>query len=107
MNLLGLFLGSIVSRNLDDPEQLKRMARIKGTVNVLAGAMTVSLAFSEGRLVISRDLASGASAQVSGTMDSLMGMALGRGMVVLVLTGQIKIRGNPFLLLKVKPLLMA
>lgn len=107
MNLLGLFLANIIGRNLEQPEQLKRLSKVKGSINVFAGAMTVALSFSEGALTVSREPLQGANAQVSGTMDALMGMALGRSMVGMVLSGRIKIKGNPFLLLKIKPLLMA
>ncbi len=106
MNLLGLFLGNIIGRNLEQPAQMKRLSKAKGNIIVHAGTMTVSLCFSGGKLTILRGSVAEANASVSGTMDSLMGMALGRGMVGMVLAGRIKIKGNPFLLLKIKPLLM-
>ena len=107
MNLLGLFLASIISRNLEQPDHEQRFAKVKGAVLVEAGTMTVALCFAEGKLVVTRAAPEQVNARVSGAMDALMGMSLGSGMVGMVLSGRIKIKGNPFLLLKIKPLLMA
>lgn len=107
MNLLGLLLGNIIQRNLDDQAKLARFNKLAGAVEVHAGEMCVTLSFGEGQLRVSRDPVERPRATVSGSMNALMGMALGGGMVGPWLMGHIKTRGSLWLLLQLKPLLAA
>lgn len=105
MNLLGLLLANIIERNLEDPGKLKKMQSMSGALEVHAGQMCVTLLFEDGGMKVSREIQDSPRATVSGSMDTLMGLALGGGMVGPWLAGRIKTRGNLLMLLKLKPLL--
>lgn len=107
MSLLGLILASIIQRNLEHEENRRRIGRLSGAVAVTAGEMKVTLRFAEGRLTVTRAEDEKPRAAVSGTMDSLMGVALGRGMVGPWLAGKLKVSGNLLLLLRMLPLMSA
>ncbi len=107
MNLLGLLLANIIQRNLDNEAKLKRFQSMSGALEVHAGQMCVTLTFADGHMTVSRGPADSPRATVSGAMDTLLGLALGGGMVGPWLAGRIKTRGNLFMLLKLKPLLAA
>ena len=107
MNLLGLLLANIIQRNLQDPGKLKKLQSMSGALEVHAGQMCVTLLFEGGGMKVSRQTAKKPRATVSGSMETLMGLALGGGMVGPWLAGRIKTRGNLFMLLKLKPLLAA
>jgi hypothetical protein len=106
MNLLGLILANLIERNLADPELRRRFDRLDGAVAVTAGRMAVTLRFARGSLSVERGAAEGARAAVSGTLETLMGLALGAGMVGPYLSGRLKARGL-LTLLRLKPLLRA
>jgi hypothetical protein len=107
MNLLGLILGSIIDRNLARPENNRRGQRLTGDLVVQAGQMTVTLAFGGGRVTVSRGPAESPRSAVAGSLDALMNLALGGGMVGPWLTGKLKTQGSLLFLLRVKPLLLA
>ena len=107
MSLLGLILASIITRNLEREENLKRLQKLSGAVQVTAGEMMVTLRFEQGRLTVVRGGDDKARAAVSGSMESLMGVALGQGMVGPWLAGRLKASGNLFMLLKMLPLMSA
>lgn len=107
MSLLGLILASIIERNCEREENLARLAKLSGAVQVTAGEMVVTLRFDQGHLTVIRGPDDKARASVSGTMDSLMGVALGKGMVGPWLAGRLKVSGNLFMLLKMLPLMSA
>lgn len=107
MSLLGLILASVIQRNCEREENLARLSKLAGAVQVTAGEMVVTLRFGEGRLTVIRGPDEGARAAVSGSLDSLMGVALGQGMVGPWLAGKLKTRGNLFMLLKMLPLMTA
>ncbi len=107
MSLLGLILASIIRRNLEHEENLARLKRLDGAVAVTAGEMQVTLRFADGALTVTRAQEDKPRAAVSGTMDSLMGVSLGQGMVGPWLAGKLKTRGNLLFLLKMLPLMTA
>ncbi len=105
MSLLGLLLANIIERNLEQEDNRQRLGKLCGAVEVTAGEMKVNLCFADGKLTVARDVQERPRAAVSGSMSSLMGVALGRGMVGPWLTGQLKTRGNLLMLLRLLPLL--
>jgi hypothetical protein len=106
MNLLGLLLGNVIERNLSEPAHQRRLGALEADVMIQAGEMVVTLSFSRGQLTIARGASEKAKAGIRGSLDALMHMALGRGLIGPLLSGRIKISGNPFTLLKIKPLMM-
>lgn len=107
MSLLGLLLGSIIARRAELPDGQKRLAKLKGAVVVEAGQMIISMRFAEGRVTVSRGAVEKPRARVKGSMDALMKIALGGGMVGPWLAGRIKTQGSLPLLLGVMPLMKA
>jgi hypothetical protein len=105
MNLLGLLLGSIIERQAQQEPARKRLARLRGALVVKAGEMSITLSFSDGRVTVSRGAAKAPRAVVEGSMQALMNVALGGGLVGPWLAGRLRTRGNPLLLLKVLPLM--
>ena len=104
-NLLGLLLHNIVATNLADDAKYARVRAAGGDVRVQAGEMVVTLRLGDGRLTIIAGPRENPRAQVKGDMGSFLKVARGVGVVGPVLSGSIRIRGNPFLLLKLMPLL--
>ena len=105
MNLLGLLLGSIIERQAEQEATQRRLDKLRGALVVEAGSMTITMTFADGRVTISRGAADKPRARVRGTMQSLMNISLGGGMVGPWLAGHIKTSGNLFMLLKVLPLM--
>ncbi len=105
MNLLGLLLGSIIERQAQQEPARKRLARLRGALVVKAGEMSITLSFADGRVTVSRGAAKAPRAVVEGSMQALMNVALGGGLVGPWLAGRLRTRGNPLLLLKVLPLM--
>lgn len=105
MNLLGLILGSIIERNLVDAQKRRRFEKLSGKVVVQASEMIITLKFERGKLRIARGPVEGAKAQVRGSLEELMNLALGGGMVGPWLAGRLKTRGSLLLLLKMRRLL--
>lgn len=105
MNLLGLILGNIIERNLADPARQRGAARLRGDVVVQAGEMIVTLSFAESGVTVRRGAAARPRAAVRGSLDTLMGLALGRGMVGPVLAGRLKPQGSLLQLLRMRRLL--
>jgi hypothetical protein len=107
MNLLGLLMHGLLARNLAREEVYAKARRIAGDVLVRAGEMAVTMRFADGRVTILCGVAGRPRARVSGTMDGLLGVVAEGRMVMPFLSGKIKIGGNPFLLLKMLPLIKA
>jgi len=105
MNLLGLILAGIIERNLEDQEKRQRFEKLDAEVVVRAGEMAVTLRFGGGRLVVSRGASERPRAQVAGSLDALMALSLGGGMVGPWLAGRLKTRGSLLLLLRLRRLL--
>ena len=107
MSLLGLLLGSIIERQADQPETIKRLQKLHGALVVEAGTMTITMQFADGRVTILRGAAEGARARVRGSMEALLNISLGNGMVGPWLSGRIKTKGSLLMLLRVLPLMRA
>ena len=105
MNLLGLILAGVIERNLQDEKALRKFERLDAEVVVEAGAMVATLRFQRGRLVVVRGAAERPRARVGGSLDALMSLSLGGGMVGPWLTGRLKTRGSLLLLLRLRRLL--
>jgi len=107
MNLLGYILQSLFLRNLQTEAGKRTMQKMKGTVLVGASDMRVTLEFGDGNLVMSVGAGQKSDARVSGSMEALLSVALGKGMVLPVLTGKLKVGGKVWRLLKMLKLLKA
>jgi hypothetical protein len=107
MNLVGYILRSLLERNLATEAGAKAFSKMKGRVLVGASAMRLTLDFSGPDLVISVGERGKPDARVSGDMTTLLGVALGKGMVGPVLSGKLKVGGKFWRLLRMIQLLKA
>jgi hypothetical protein len=107
MSLLGLMLGDVIARNLIRPEGAALAWRLRGSVAVIAGRMAITLGFEGGRVVIRRGAEARPRARVSGSLDGLLQVSLGRSPIHSFLAGEVSIRGNPLFVLKLLPLMRA
>jgi hypothetical protein len=107
MNLLGYILSSLVKRNLETPKGARAFSKMKGTVLVGASKMKVTLDFSGNDLEMEVGEQGKADVRVRGSMDTLLGVSLGKGMVWPVMTRRLKVGGKVWRLLRMLPLLKA
>jgi len=107
MNLVGYILAALIERNLQTEAGQRAFAKMKGTVLVGASKMAVTLDFTGEDLVMSVGQRGKPGARVAGSMDTLLGVSLGRGMVGPVLSGKLKIGGKAWRLLRMLKLMKA
>lgn len=107
MNMLGYILRCLVERNLETPKGARAFAKMKGTVMVGASRMRVTLDFSGEDLVVEMGWRDNVDVRVRGSMDTLLGVSLGKGMIWPVVTGRLKVGGKVWRLLRMLPLLKA
>jgi len=105
MNLLGLILKSILEGNLELEKKARKAAKINGKIGVQAGEMKITLHCDAGQFKIVRGHGDKSNARVRGGLKPFLEIALGGGLVQPVIDGDVRIGGNPFLLLKLIPLL--
>jgi hypothetical protein len=104
-NLLGLLMKDLVASNLADDATYEKMKAIQGDIQVRAGDMVVTMRFGGDQLRILDGEQKDPKASVGGSMPALLSVVTGGGMIGPLLSGAIKIGGNPFVLLKVLPLI--
>ncbi len=107
MNLLGYILRSLVEKNLNTPKGARALLKMTGTVLVGASKMRLTLDFSGEDLVMEVGARGKPDVRVVGSMDALLGVSLGKGMVWPVLTRRLKVGGKVWRLLRMLPLLKA
>jgi hypothetical protein len=107
MNLLGYILRALINRNLQTDAGVRALKKMKGKILVGASRMKVTLDFDGDDLQISVGAREKAQTRVSGSMDTLLGVALGKGMVGPVLAGRLKVGGRVWRLLRMLKLLKA
>ncbi len=105
MNLLGLLMRGLLAESLLDDARYAVAKKMRGDVAVRAGSMAVTLRFGGGRLTLVRGDSPSARARVAGTMTALLGVVLRQGMVRAFFAGKLRIGGNPFVLLRILPLI--
>ncbi len=107
MNLIGYILRSLIERNLRTEAGARAFAKMKGKVLVGASSMLVTLDFDGEDLVMSVGRTGKPDTRVRGSMEALLGVALGRGMVGPVLSGRLKVGGKVWRLLRMLKLMKA
>jgi hypothetical protein len=96
MNLLGLLLGSVITRRLDEAGARWHARCLRGQVLVEAGEMRVSLGFTQAKIQIRRGRSPGPRAAfIRGTLTALLDAAQGRRRVLHVLRGELVAWGWP------------
>ena len=105
MNLLGLLMRSVLEQALADPTKAKKARRLRGEVLLRGGRMQIVVAFTPGGISIRRAIGAAPRTHVEGDLRSLLEVALGRALILPVLTGRVRVGGNPFVLLRLVSLL--
>jgi len=100
MHLAGHVLRALLESNVRAGARVPR-----GCIAVCAGQMGLTLVGDGQRLLLEAGVSPEARAVVSGSLDAFTDVALGRGMVLPVLTGRLRLAGNPLALLAWLPLL--
>ncbi len=97
-HLMAFFVRSLLERRMAVPAVAKRAQSIRGRFSLEGSGMRAVLSFSESGIEIACGDGA-ADAGVRGELSTLLGVCLGKGYILPVLTGRIGIRGNPFKLL--------
>ena len=102
MNLLGLLLKRMIEKNLNDTINLKKLNNKK--IFIQAGKMKVTLNISDDNIEIKRVTAIAKSnAKIRGSFDAFIRIATGKRrpfiFFIEILSGNIRIGGNPLTLL--------
>ena len=107
MSIVGLMIGRVIERNLDNPARAAKASKIKGKLGVKAGRMSFTLDFSGGDVSIMPGLVEPLRALISGSLGSLMQISLGKGPVRSFLAGEVAMKGNPIFAFRALPLILA
>jgi hypothetical protein len=107
MNLLGLILRSLLSRNLRDPRRARRAAGLRGVIAIQAGDMQIGLCAEPGQLTLRRGAPARPRARVRGSLPVFLDLALGGSLLKPLLDGEVSVGGNLLLLLRLLPLIRA
>ena len=105
MNLLGLFVRDIATRNLARPKVAARARNWRGRLVFQAGPMAVTLHLEGERICLERGAVASPTAAVQGDLATFLALGLGRSPIIAFLRGQVRVRGNIWLLLRALSLL--
>lgn len=110
MNLLGLLLAGFLGKQLTHPKLARRAGKLRGGFGVQAGRMAITITFAADGIHISKGLEHKTRARISGSMQEMVDLVAGDGgtvaAVIAVLEGRIGIRGNPFALFGLLPIMI-
>lgn len=106
-SLMALLMRGLLVAAVRDPALEAKVAGMRGDVEVRAADMIVTLRFGGGRLAIVTGPSPRPRARVKGTLPALLGVVTGGGLIAPVLRGDVRIGGNPFVLLGMLPLITA
>jgi hypothetical protein len=106
-SLLGLLLRDLLRANLADDALRQHIREARGEIEVRAGEMVVTMRIRDGSVTIVDGPSDKPRAGVAGSMSAFLGVALGGGIVKPFVSGAISVRGDPFFLLKMLPLIRA
>jgi len=109
MNLLGLLIQGFLQQRLQSPKLARKARRLRGAFGLQAGSMAITITFAPDGVVISKGIAPRTRARIAGSMGEMVAMVSGGGglvaSVIAVLEGRVSIRGNPFALLRLLPIM--
>jgi len=110
MNLLGLLIKGFLEQKLESPKLARKAKRLRGAFGLQAGSMAITMTFSPQGVVISKGIAKRTRARISGPMGEMVELVAGGGGLIVatiaVLEGRVSIRGNPFALLGLLPIMV-
>jgi putative sterol carrier protein len=109
LNGLGTMLKEIMDANLKDPNKYKSIGKVKGTVVIKesTSGVAVTLRLDQGKLELQNDAIAKPTAYMEAGFENLAHISSGQlSPIVAMLTGKLKSRGNPLLLLKTSKIMV-
>lgn len=109
LNGLGVMLKDIMDANLKDANKYKSVAKVKGSVVIKesTSGVAVTLYLDQGKLQLQNDAIAKPTAYMEAGFENLAHVSSGQlNPIVAILTGKVKSRGNPLLLLKVSKIMV-
>jgi putative sterol carrier protein len=109
LNGLGTMLKEIMDINLKDPEKYKTIEKLKGSVVIResTSGVAVTLYLDQGELRLQNDAIAKPTAYMEAGFENLARISSGQlNSIVAILTGKLKSRGNPLLLLKISKIMV-
>jgi putative sterol carrier protein len=110
LNGLGLMLKEIMDTNLADREKRKSVEKVKASVVIResTSGVAVTLHLNQGELELQNDAIAKPAAYMEAGFENLAHISAGQlNPIVAILTGRLKSRGNPLLLLKISKIMVA
>jgi len=109
LNGLGVMLKEIMDTNLKDPKKYKSVEKVKGSVVIKesTSSVAVTLYLDQGKLEMQNDAIAKPTAYMEAGFENLAHISSGQlNPVMAMLTGKLKSRGNPLLLLKISKIMV-
>jgi putative sterol carrier protein len=109
LNGLGAMLKEIMDANLKDPKRYKSVEKVKGSVVIKesTSGVAVTLYLDQGKLALQNDAIAKPTACMEAGFENLAHISAGQlNPIVAILTGRLKSRGNPLLLLKISKIMV-
>lgn len=109
LNGLGAMLKEIMDTNLKDPQKYKSVEKVKGNVVIKesTSGVAVTLHLDQGKLELQNDSVVKPTAYMEAGFENLAHISSGQlNPIVAMITGKLKSRGNPLLLLKVSKIMV-
>lgn len=109
LNGLGVMLKEIMDINLKDPKKYKSVEKVKGSVVIKesTSSVAVTLNLDQGKLELQNNAIAKPTAYMEAGFENLAHISSGQlNPVMAMLTGKLKSRGNPLLLLKISKIMV-
>ena len=109
LNGLGVMLKEIMDINIKDPKKYKSIEKVKGSVVIKESTseVAVTLYLDQGKLELQNDAIAKPTAYMEAGFENLAHISSGQlNPVMAMLTGKLKSRGNPLLLLKISKIMV-
>jgi len=109
LNGLGVMLKEIMDANLKDANKYKSVEKVKGSVVIResTSGVAVTLYLDQGKLQLQNDAIAKPTAYMEAGFENLAHVSSGQlNPIAAILTGKMKSRGNPLLLLKVSKIMV-
>ncbi len=109
LNGLGVMLKDIMNINLKDPKKYRSVEKVEGSMVIRESTsnVAVTLRLQQGKLELQNDAIAKPMAYMEAGFENLAHISSGQlNPIVAILTGKLKSRGNPLLLLKVSKIMV-
>jgi putative sterol carrier protein len=109
LNGLGVMLKEIMDTNLADPEKHRSVEKVQASVVIreATSGVAVTLHLNKGKLELQNDAIANPTVYMEAGFENLAHISAGQlNPIVAMLTGRLKSRGNPLLLLKISRIMV-